>query len=112
MLARQPDAVVTTDQVRETTPNDFLRLTFVQAGVAVTTPNKPGSLRAFVTATAFYEPPVAPKDFPQYSGLVNDDACGDALRASASGVNECGTGDVAECFRGDSARSWDRAEGV
>lgn len=72
-LAQQPDAVVTTDQVREITPNDFLRITFVPAGVAVTTLNKPGALRAFATATAFYEPPVALKDFPLYSGLVNDD---------------------------------------
>lgn len=72
-MAQRPDAAVTTDEVRETTPSDFLRITFVPAGVAVTTLNKPGSLRAFATATAFYEPPVALKDFPLYSGLVNDD---------------------------------------
>ena len=71
---QQPDAVTITDQVREGTPNDFLRVTFVPAGVAVTTLSRPGSLRAFATATAVYEPPLALKDFPLYSGLVNDDS--------------------------------------
>src|ERR1700761_1789345 len=71
--AQHPDAVLVTDHVREATPDDFLRVTFVPAGVAVTTLARPGSLRAFATATAFYEPPLALKDFPLYSGLVNDD---------------------------------------
>ena len=70
---QQPDAIQATDQVREVTPNDFLRVTFVPAGVAVTTLARPGSLRAFATATAVYEPGLALKDFPLYSGLVNDD---------------------------------------
>lgn len=72
--AQHSDVVVTTDQVRETTPNDFLRVTFVPAGVSVTSLARPGSLRAFATATAFYEPPVVLKEFPLYSGLVNDDS--------------------------------------
>lgn len=72
--AQQPDPVSTTDQVRETTPNDFLRVTFVPAGVSITTLSRPSSIRAFATATAFYEPPLALKDFPLYSGLVNDDS--------------------------------------
>lgn len=71
--AQRPDAVAITDQVREGTPNDFLRVTFVSAGTPVTTLARPGSLRAFATATAFYEPALALKDFPLYSGLVNDD---------------------------------------
>jgi hypothetical protein len=74
MQAQQSDPALATDHVRESTPNDFLRVTFVPAGVAVTTLARPGSLRAFATATAFYEPPLALKDFPLYSGLVNDDS--------------------------------------
>ena len=67
------DAIQITDASREDTPNDFLRVTFVPAGIPVTTLNRPGSLRAFATATTFYEPPLALKEFPLYSGLVNDD---------------------------------------
>jgi hypothetical protein len=62
-----------TDALREETPNDFLRVTFVPAGVSVTTLARPGALRAFATATAFYLPPLPLKEFPLYSGLVNDD---------------------------------------
>ena len=47
--AQHPDAVLVTDHVREATPDDFLRVTFVPAGVAVTTLARPGSLRAFAT---------------------------------------------------------------
>ena len=68
------DAIQITDASREDTPNDFLRVTFVSAGTPVTTLNRPGSLRAFATATTFYEPPLALKEFPLYSGLVNDDS--------------------------------------
>ena len=68
------DATQITDATREDTPNDFLRVTFVSAGTPVTTLNRPGSLRAFATATAFYEPPLTLKEFPLYSGLVNDDS--------------------------------------
>lgn len=68
------DAIQIADASREDTPNDFLRVTFVSAGTAVTTLNRPGSLRAFATATAFYEPPLTLKEFPLYSGLVNDNS--------------------------------------
>jgi hypothetical protein len=63
-----------TDDLREETPNDFLRVTFVPAGVSVTSLARPDSKRAFATATEFYLPPLPLKEFPLYSGLVNDDA--------------------------------------
>lgn len=66
--------VVISDNVRETLPNDYLRITFVPTGVTVTTLSKPGSLRAFATATPLYTPPLKLADFPTYSGLVNNDA--------------------------------------
>jgi hypothetical protein len=62
-----------TDELREGAPNDFLRVTFVSAGTSVTSLARPGALRAFATATAFYLPPLPLKEFPLYSGLVNDD---------------------------------------
>jgi hypothetical protein len=73
LQGQHPDAVLVTDHVREATPDDFLRVTFVPAGVGVTTLARPGSLRAFATATEVYDPPLKLKDFPYYSGLVNDD---------------------------------------
>lgn len=58
--AQQPPApVVISDNVREALPNDYLRVIFVPAGVTVTTLSRPGSLRAFVTATPLYEPPLS-----------------------------------------------------
>jgi hypothetical protein len=73
--AKKPakDPARITDALREETPNDFLRVTFVSAGTSVTTLARPGALRAFATATAFYLPPLSLKEFPLYSGLVNDD---------------------------------------
>lgn len=65
--------VVVSDTDREALPNDYLRVTFVPAGVAVTTLSRPGSLRAFATATPLYRPPLKLADFPNYSGLINDD---------------------------------------
>lgn len=65
--------VVISDSVRETLPNDYLRVTFVPAGVTVTTLSRPGSLRAFATATPLYSPPLKLSDFPTYSGLINVD---------------------------------------
>jgi hypothetical protein len=56
---------------REAPPNDYLRVTFVRPGVAVTTLSRPGSLRAFTTATPLYRPPLKLADFPKYSGLEN-----------------------------------------
>ena len=73
LQAQHPDTVLVTDHVREATPDDFLRVTFVPTGVSVTTLSRPGSLRAFATATEVYDPPLKLKDFPAYSGLVNDD---------------------------------------
>jgi hypothetical protein len=63
-----------TDGLREDIPADFLRVTFVPVGVSVTTLARPGASRAFATATAFYLPPLPLKEFPLYSGLVNDDS--------------------------------------
>ena len=70
-LSKAP--VVVSDTDRETLPNDYLRVTFVPAGVTVTTLSRPGSLRAFATATTLYSPPLKLADFPNYSGLINDD---------------------------------------
>jgi hypothetical protein len=69
--AKDPARII--DALREETPNDFLRVTFVSAGTSVTMLARPGALRAFATATAFYLPPLPLKEFPLYSGLVNDD---------------------------------------
>jgi hypothetical protein len=68
-----PAPVVVSDTDREALPNDYLRVTFVPAGVAITSLSRPGSLRAFVTATPLYWPPLRLADFPNYSGLVNND---------------------------------------
>jgi hypothetical protein len=65
--------VVVSDTVRETLPNDYLRVTFVPAGVTITTLSQPGSLRAFTTATLLYLPPLKLANFPTYSGLINND---------------------------------------
>ncbi len=65
--------VVVSDKVRETLPNDYLRITFVPAGVSVTTIAKPGALRGFATATPLYSPPLKLSVFPTYSGLINVD---------------------------------------
>jgi hypothetical protein len=67
-------AVVVSDGVRQASPNDYLRVSFLPAGVEVTSLSRPGALRAFTTATALYAPPLKLADFPYYSGLVNDDA--------------------------------------
>ena len=69
--ARDPARI--TDELREETPNDFLRVTFVSAGTSVTSLARPGALRGFATATDFYLPPLPLKEFPLYSGLINDD---------------------------------------
>jgi len=68
-----PAPVVVSDTVREALPNDYLRVSFLPAGVAVTTLSRPGALRAFATATPLYAPPLTVKDLPYYSGLVNND---------------------------------------
>ena len=65
--------VVVSDNVREALPNDYLRVGFLSPGTPVTTLSRPGALRAFVTATPLYVPPLKLADLPYYSGLVNDD---------------------------------------
>jgi len=66
--------VVVSDTVRESTPNDYLRVSFLSPGTKVTSLSRPGALRAFATAVALYVPPLPLKNQPYYSGLVNDDA--------------------------------------
>ena len=65
--------VVVGDGVRESLPNDYMRVSFLPAGVQVTSLSRPGALRAFATATPMYEPPLTVQEFPYYSGLVNND---------------------------------------
>jgi len=68
-----PAPVVISETVRESLPNDYLRVSFLPPSVTVTSLSRPGALRAFVTATPLYTPPLKPADFPYYSGLANDD---------------------------------------
>lgn len=68
-----PPPVVVADTVRESLPNDYLRISFLPAGVKPTTLSRPGALRAFTTATPLYQPPLQLKDLPFYSGLENND---------------------------------------
>jgi hypothetical protein len=65
---------VVSGAVREALPNDYLRVSFLPAGVKVTSLGRPGALRAFMTATPLYAPPLKLADLPAYSGLVNNDA--------------------------------------
>jgi hypothetical protein len=66
--------VAATGSVREALPNDYLRVSFLPAGVAVTTLSRLDALRAFATATPIYDPPLKVADLPAYSGLINNDA--------------------------------------
>jgi len=66
--------VVANGAVREALPNDYLRVSFLPAGVPVVSLSRPGALRAFVTATPVFAPPLRLADLPAYSGLVNNDA--------------------------------------
>ncbi|HET9285641.1 MAG TPA: hypothetical protein VFR24_27125 [Candidatus Angelobacter sp.] len=65
--------VVVSDSVRENLPGDYLRISFLPPNVPVTTLSRPGSLRAFMTATVLYLPPLKLAAMPYYSGLANDD---------------------------------------
>ena len=65
--------VIAAGAVREALPNDYLRVSYLPAGVQVTSLSRPGALRAFVTATQLYTPPLRLADLPAYSGLVNND---------------------------------------
>jgi hypothetical protein len=69
-----PAPVVVAETVREAVPNDYLRVSFLPAGVPVTSIAKPGALRGFMTATVLYSPPLKVEDYPKYSGLENDDS--------------------------------------
>ena len=71
-MAQAP--VVVSGSVREDPPNDYMRISFLPAGIAVTSLSRPSALRAFATATLLYQPPFRVKDLPFYSGLINDDA--------------------------------------
>ena len=71
--AAMTSPVVQAGTVRETLPNDYLRVSFLPAGVAVTSLSRPGALRAFVTTTPMFTPPLKLADLPTYSGLVNND---------------------------------------
>jgi hypothetical protein len=66
-------SVVISNSVREAVPGDYLRVSFLPAGLAVTSLSRPGALRGFATATALYSPPLKLADMPYYSGLVNND---------------------------------------
>ena len=66
--------IAVSDAVREAAPNDYLRVSFLPAGVQVTSLSRPGALRAFATATPLISPPLKLADLPAYSGLVNNDA--------------------------------------
>jgi len=66
--------VVVAEMVREAAPNDYLRVSFLPAGVPVTSIAKPGALRGFMTATVLYSPPLSVEEYPKYSGLENDDS--------------------------------------
>ncbi|HEY3768353.1 MAG TPA: hypothetical protein VGN44_06750 [Candidatus Angelobacter sp.] len=65
--------VIVFNSVRESLPGDYLRVSFLPAGVAVTSLSRPGALRAFTTATVLYLPPLKLADMPYYSGLANND---------------------------------------
>src|SRR6266702_2079443 len=44
--------------VRESLPNDYLRVIYVPVGAKVKSLSKPGSLRAFATASQLFSPPL------------------------------------------------------
>ena len=69
--ARPP--VVVADTVRESAPNDYMRVSFLSPGTEVTTLARPGALRAFATATTLYMPPIKVANYPAYSGLVDNE---------------------------------------
>jgi hypothetical protein len=65
----QPAPVLVSNRVRETNPNDFLRVSFFPKPTNVTSLGRPGAVRAFATATAQYMPPLTLQQMPLYSGL-------------------------------------------
>jgi hypothetical protein len=69
-----PAPVLVVNRVRETNPNDFLRVSFFPKPTPVTTLGRPGATRAFATATAQYAPPLTLQQMPLYSGLEDQPA--------------------------------------
>lgn len=65
--------VVVSDDVRETLPNDYLRVGFLKPGTPVSSLSRPGAIRAFATATPLFMPPLRVAELPYYSGIINDD---------------------------------------
>ena len=66
--------VIVAETVRQGPPNDYLRVSFLPAGIPVKSIAKPGALRGFMTATVLYLPPLTVAEYPKYSGLENDDS--------------------------------------
>lgn len=62
-----------TRAVRESVPNDYLRVIYVPKGVDVHSLSKPGALRAFATASPLFSPPLVLASYPPYSGLVDNE---------------------------------------
>ena len=73
-VATTAPPVAVSQAVRNAVPNDYLRVSFLPAGIPVTSLSRPGALRAFATATQLYSPPLKLADLPAYSGLVDNDA--------------------------------------
>jgi hypothetical protein len=69
----QAPAVVS-GAVRETLPNDYLRVGFLKPGMPVSSIARPGAIRGFATATSLFTPPLKVGELPYYSGIINDDS--------------------------------------
>lgn len=54
-----------------TITNDFVRVSYVSAGTTVQSLGRPGALRAFVTATRFYQPALPLAQMVTYPGLAD-----------------------------------------
>lgn len=73
--ASAPQApVIVSGVVRETPPNDYLRVGFLKPGTPVGSIARPGAIRGFATATPLFTPPLKVGELPYYSGIINDDA--------------------------------------
>jgi len=66
--------VLVVNRIRESVPTDYLRVGFFPSQPTVTTLARPGAVRAFLTATAQYEPPLSLHQQPLYSGLEDQPA--------------------------------------
>ena len=66
--------VLVVNRIRESVPADYLRVGFFPSQPTVTTLARPGAVRAFLTATAQYEPPLTLQQQPLYSGLEDQPA--------------------------------------